>query len=83
MNILEELAVRISWISLALSPKARFQCTPDCNEGHTYLWPCRARIKKPKKSTIGAYHDKNTPYLIEIRPEGLFFEGHRIDKENP
>lgn len=68
MNILEEIAIRLGWIGFALDPRSKpWLCPPECSEGHTYLWPCRARIKKPKKSKIGAYHDgytdANTPYL--------------------
>jgi hypothetical protein len=63
MRILEEFAIRLAWINFILSPKARFECSPDCQEDHTYLWPCRQRIKRPKQSSVGAYHDKNTPYL--------------------
>jgi hypothetical protein len=60
MGLLEELAVRLGWIAWAFQLKMKpGLCPPECREGHTYLWPCRQRIRKSKLSTVGAYHDKN------------------------
>ena len=68
MDILETIAIRIGWVAWALDARSKPElCPPECNEGHSYLWPCRARIKRPKKSTVGAHHDrftdKKTPRL--------------------
>lgn len=44
--MLEALAIRFLWICKALSPKRKpGLCPPQCEEMHTYEWPCRARVR--------------------------------------
>jgi hypothetical protein len=47
-------------------------CPPQCHDGHTYHWPCRARIHRPKTSSVGAYRDKLSVDVIASNfvPEG-------------
>lgn len=59
MDLLEAAAIRFLHILHALRlRKTPGLCPPQCNEGHTYQWPCRARIKRVKQSNVGAWRDK-------------------------
>lgn len=72
----EAATIRFLHILRALKPKKTPElCPPKCSEGHTYRWPCRARIRKPVKSNVGAYRVIGTWDSIEETPEGLVATG--------
>lgn len=55
----EALMIRILWMWRATSLKRMpGLCPPQCSNSHTYRWPCRGRIRRPIKSKVGAYRDK-------------------------
>jgi hypothetical protein len=65
-KLLEAFTIRLLWVAHSLRPKKTPGiCPPACSEGHTYQYPCRARIKRPVKSKVGAYHD--TPLATNVK----------------
>lgn len=46
-KVFESLAIRLLWMYRATSLRRMpGLCPPQCNEMHTYKWPCRARIQR-------------------------------------
>lgn len=42
----EAFAIRLLWIKYALQlKKTPGLCPPQCRNSHTYIWPCRARVR--------------------------------------
>lgn len=85
-EFMEGFVIRVLWVLHAtrLRPTPGL-CPPQCSEMHTYRWPCRARIRKPKKSNVGAYHDKKIGRITEIKDEaeGIGFTGFVTLKDIP
>ncbi len=66
----EELTIRFYWVvHLTHFEKMRYLCPPECYDenlygenAHTYRWPCKERIRKPKISKVGAWRDDEDPH---------------------
>lgn len=75
MKVFEKVAIRFLWIiHLTHFEKMKYLCPPECydedlygDNAHTYKWPCKERIKKPRQSTLGSHYDVKDSLLDESR----------------